>query len=211
MFLEMMNWQVRGLSCKPNIYMSWSTSDLRMRFAPRHQFNPSGKIILPTVPRRYFFCGSFMLFLVCVCYAFMRVCLLLPCGHLLRKGWPLGSRIWFPIVSLLLSHRYPGSGVVLDCIDSWSLPPFVLLIFFLEQPQLEICDPFVLLCQQSFYTDQSVCIDLFYHIEESQCKDCKYPLKCYMMWYFISLALFDEIKIIFEKKYNSFGNNILLK
>ena len=27
-----------------------------------------------------------MLFLSCVCYAFMRVCLLLPCGHLLGKG-----------------------------------------------------------------------------------------------------------------------------
>ena len=29
-------------------------------------------------------------------------------------------------VSLLLSHWYPGSGVVLDCIDSWSLHPYLL-------------------------------------------------------------------------------------
>ena len=27
-------------------------------------------------------------------------------------------------VSLSLSHWYPGSGVVLDCIDSWSLQPY---------------------------------------------------------------------------------------
>ena len=27
-------------------------------------------------------------------------------------------------VSLSLSHCYPGSGVVLDCIDSWSLHPY---------------------------------------------------------------------------------------
>ena len=67
-----------------------------------------------------------MLFLLCVCYAFVRVCLLLPCGHLLGKGWPLGSRLWCLIVSLLLSHWYPGSGVALDCIDSWSLSTFVL-------------------------------------------------------------------------------------
>ena len=26
--------------------------------------------------------------------------------------------VTFPIVRLLLSHWYPGSGVVLDCIDS---------------------------------------------------------------------------------------------
>ena len=39
--------------------------------------------ILLTVPRRYFFCGSFVFFLSCVCYAFVRVCLYVPCGHLL--------------------------------------------------------------------------------------------------------------------------------
>ena len=27
---------VRGLSCKPNIYMSWSTSELRVRLAMDH-------------------------------------------------------------------------------------------------------------------------------------------------------------------------------
>ena len=30
-------------------------------------------------------------------------------------------------VSLSLSHWYPGSGVVLDCIVSWSLQPYLLL------------------------------------------------------------------------------------
>ena len=56
-------------------------------------------------------------FLSCVCYAFVCVCLYVSCGHLLGKGWPLGSRL-FLTVSLSLSHWYPGSGVVLDCIDS---------------------------------------------------------------------------------------------
>ena len=44
------------------------------------------KIFFTDRPRRYFFCGSFMLFLLCVCYVFVRVCLLLSCGHLLGKG-----------------------------------------------------------------------------------------------------------------------------
>ena len=65
--------------------------------------------------------------LTSVCYAFVRVCFLMACGHLLGKGWPLGSRLWCLIVSLLLSHWYPGSGVVLDCIDSWSLSSSLLL------------------------------------------------------------------------------------
>ena len=59
-----------------------------------------------------------MLFLSCVCYAFVCVCLFVPCGHLLGVDSPLGSRLWCITVSLSLSHWYSGSGVVLDCIDS---------------------------------------------------------------------------------------------
>ena len=64
-------------------------------------------------------------FLSCVCYAFVHVCLFVPCGHLLGKGWPLGSRLWRLTLRLSLSHLYPGSGVVLDCID----PPHLLWQF----------------------------------------------------------------------------------
>ena len=56
----------------------------------------------------------FCSFLCLLC--FVRVCLYVLCGHLLGKGWPLGYRL--SSVSLSLSHWYPGSGVVLDCIDS---------------------------------------------------------------------------------------------
>ena len=59
-----------------------------------------------------------MFCLSCVCYAFVCVCLNLPCGHLLGKGETLGSPLWCLAVSLLLSHWDPGSGVVLDSIDS---------------------------------------------------------------------------------------------
>ena len=57
-------------------------------------------------------------FLSSVCFVFVRVCLYVLCGHLLGKGWPLGSQLWCLTVSLSLSHCYPGSGVVLDFIDS---------------------------------------------------------------------------------------------
>ena len=90
---------------------------------PWNRFEPSSKIVC-------FFCGADMLFLSCFCYAFVRVCLLMLCCHLLGKGCPLGSRLWSLIVNLSLSHWYPGSGVVLDFIDSWSLPSFLLLTIF---------------------------------------------------------------------------------
>ena len=61
------------------------------------------------------------MFLFCLVFA-MSLCAsvynYVLCGHLLGKGWPLGSRLWCLTVSLSLSHWYPGSGVVLDCIDS---------------------------------------------------------------------------------------------
>ena len=44
-----------------------------------------------------------LLWTICVIYV---LCLsaLVPCGHLLRKGWPLGSCLWCLIVLLSLSH-----------------------------------------------------------------------------------------------------------
>ena len=59
-----------------------------------------------------------MFFMSCVCYAFVCVCLYVSCGHLLGKGLTLGSRLRCITVSFSLSHLYPWSRVVLDCIDS---------------------------------------------------------------------------------------------
>ena len=84
------------------IYVSWSTSKLRVRLALWNSFKPSSKI----------------LWLSCFC-----ICSLLPCGH-----WPLGSCLWYLLWFCYFPMWYPGSGVVLDCIDSWSLPSFLLLL-----------------------------------------------------------------------------------
>ena len=106
--------------------MSWSTSELRVRLVQRW--------ISLSPPVQYFTDRSkavlllwiFYVFLSCVCYAFVRICLYVPYDHLLGKGWPLGSCLWYLTVSLLLSLWYPGSGEVLDCIDSLSLHPYLL-------------------------------------------------------------------------------------
>ena len=59
---------------------------------------------------------------------FCYFCLVLLCFHAhlfddalwSPAGKELASRLslWYLIVTLSLSHWYPGSGVVLDCIDS---------------------------------------------------------------------------------------------
>ena len=55
---------------------------------------------------------------------FSVLCLLCLCERLFicalwsPAGKRLGSRLWCPTVSLSLSHWYPWSGMVVDCIDS---------------------------------------------------------------------------------------------
>ena len=74
--------------------MSWSTSELRVRLAPLNRFKPSSKIFYWP-----FQGGTSFVDLLCFCsvlclICFVRVCLYVLCGHLLEKGWPLGSRLW---------------------------------------------------------------------------------------------------------------------
>ena len=58
-----------------------------------------------------------MFFLSCVCYVLICARLFI-CALWSSAGNGLTSCLWFLTVSLSLSHWYPGSGVVLDCIDS---------------------------------------------------------------------------------------------
>ena len=60
-------------------------------------------------------------------FALFCACLFI-CASWSPAGKGLTSWLSFVVssVSLSLSHWYPGSGVVLDCIDSWSLQPYLL-------------------------------------------------------------------------------------
>ena len=71
----------------------------------------------------------FFICFLCLSLPILDVFLLQPCGHLLGKSRPL-CFIECDVV-LCCCHfpiRCPGSGVVLDCINSWSLPSSLLLI-----------------------------------------------------------------------------------
>ena len=83
---------------------------------PLNRFKPSSKIFyLP------FQGGTSFVDILCFCSV---LCLLCLCARLFICAlWsPAGLMSWPSFVvstlSLSLSHWYPGSGVVLDCIDS---------------------------------------------------------------------------------------------
>ena len=108
--------------------MSWSTSELRVRLAPLNRFKPSSKIFYWP-----FQGGTSFVDLLCFCSVLCLLCLcarLFICALWSPAGKGLTSWLSFVVssVSLSLSHWYPGSGVVLDCIlvDSWSLHPYLL-------------------------------------------------------------------------------------
>ena len=80
---------------------------------PWTQFGSCGGMFLLTNPGRCFFCGSFVLFLLCVYYAFMCICLFLPCGHLLG-----GAGLLALVCDVLLWVCYFPIGV-LGQVWSW--------------------------------------------------------------------------------------------
>ena len=110
------------------IYVSWSTSELKVRLARcKNSLSPPVKYFTDRL-RWYFFCGSFIFF--CLAFALplcvsVYMCLVVTCWERADLLAPVFGCL---IVSLLLSHWYLGSGLVLDCIDSWSLHPYLLLV-----------------------------------------------------------------------------------
>ena len=71
------------------------------------------------------------MFLFCLVFA-MFCARLFICALWSPAGKGLTSWLLFVVstVSLSLSHWYPGSGVVLNCIDSCSLHPYLLCLNF---------------------------------------------------------------------------------
>ena len=109
--------------------MSWSTSELRVSLAPWNRYTPSSKIFYWQFQGGTSFV-DLLCFLSCDCYAFVGVCLFVPCGHLLGKGWPLGSRLWcitvvchFPI-GILGQEWY----LIVSIPDLCTLTYFVLIL-----------------------------------------------------------------------------------
>ena len=126
-------------------FVSWSTSEWRVRLAPLNRFKPSSKIFYWPFQGGTFLWIFYVFVLSCVCYLCAR---LFICALWSPAGKGLTSWLSFVVsaVSLSLSHWYPGLGVVLDCIDSWSLYPYLLCLPMnvcwktIEKKEDEECD-----------------------------------------------------------------------
>ena len=112
--------------------MSWSTGEVD---AARNWFKPSSKIFY------WPFQGGILLWFI---YVISVLFLLYFRARLFIDAlWsPAGKGLtsWFSFVMIIVtlshSHWYLGSGLVLDCIDSWSLPSF----FLMKPIQIILCN-----------------------------------------------------------------------
>ena len=106
----------------PNV--SLSTSEIWARLALWNWFKPSSKIFYWP-----FLGGTFVDHLCFLCLVFLMLL-----GLFIAALWsPAGKGLtsWLLLVMFivfLFPMWYPGSGVVLDCIISWTLPTFLLLL-----------------------------------------------------------------------------------
>ena len=87
--------------CMNNLYISH-----RSLYAQTYQLKQKTTKTLSLLEQ--FMIWVLLLWIICViyvlCLSCFCVCSLLPYGHLLGKGWPLGSRLWCLIVFLSLSY-----------------------------------------------------------------------------------------------------------
>ena len=99
------------------LYLCGSTLEIRVSLVPSNMFlHPV--IILLTVQGSASFEDSFFIYVSGLSYCLYSS--LQPCSHLLWKGWPLGSLVCGVSCVCHLPIYCSGSGVIFDCIDSWS-------------------------------------------------------------------------------------------
>ena len=101
-----------------------------MRLTTLNRFKPSSKIFYWPFQGCTSFvdplCFCSVLFVLCLCARLIKCALWSPAG----KGLTSWLSFVVSAVSLSLSQWYPGSGVAIDCIDSWSLHSYLLLCLY---------------------------------------------------------------------------------
>ena len=110
---------VIDLPCKPNIYVSWSTSKIRMRLVPSNMVKHSSNFLTDRSKALLLLWNLFVIFSSCLSLSYCLFCSLLLYGHLMGKMAALLA-LFYVMLSSVLSHFHIclESGVALDCIDS---------------------------------------------------------------------------------------------
>ena len=93
MYQEIIHGYVRDMSCEPSINVSWSTSALRVKLVLWNMFKPSSNFLTDRSKAVLLLWIHFVISVSCLSLSYCLVCFLQPCGHLLGKGWPLGSLV----------------------------------------------------------------------------------------------------------------------
>ena len=112
------------LSCEPNIYLSWSTSEIRVRLVPSNMFKSSINFL---TDRSKAVLLLWILFVICVLCHTILSGFLQPYGDLLGKGWPLGSLVC-DVSCVCVTFAYGVLGQVWYLIV-W-IPDLCLLPYF---------------------------------------------------------------------------------
>ena len=89
--LKNMNIHFKDLPCIPNIYVSWSTSEIRVRLVPSSMFKPSSHLLTDRSKAVLLLWILFVICVSCLSLSHCLVCPLQPCGQ--GKGWPLVSLV----------------------------------------------------------------------------------------------------------------------
>ena len=103
------------LSSKPNIYLSWFTSEIRVRLAPSNIFRPISKFLMAVLLWIFFVTLNF-------------ISVMLSCLFLAALWSPAGTGLnsWLYLRDILFRFChfpvwFPGSGTTFDCINYWAL------------------------------------------------------------------------------------------
>ena len=111
--------------------------------APWNRFKPLVKLVTDR-SKAVLLLWTIYLISVLFCRAFVRVCLLMSCGHLLGQGWPLGSHLLCLIVKLV--------SWVTCCAWLYQFLMFALVLTFIREYILKAKSNFTLWTTEYIFT-----------------------------------------------------------
>ena len=120
---------VGNISCELGVCVSWSAWGFGLRLAPVSVFETASGVLL-FVPWRCFFCGSFLLFIFCVCLYYTG--LSVPCSILIACCERGDLLAWVYYRRLIHITKQEGNWALgwspeNKCLHVYNIPPYIQL------------------------------------------------------------------------------------